>query len=695
MKLLEPIKVGNIELKNRIMFPPLTTGYEERDGTMGKKAIGFYSRLAKGGVGYIVIGDVTPVNTISPTPKLYSDDQIPGIKSLVEECHKYGSKVALQIFHPEYDSEAIANMVHEVWALKAEAKKLLDSGDTEKGNEVMKEASIKEAASYAKLHHDMLNYVNEVTDKQLSVILDRIKAAVKRAIESNVDAIEVHGDRLVGSLCSTILNKRTDSYGGSFENRTKFAIAVVDAIREADKDICIDYKLPIVQKVNGEVVGKGGLVLKEAVKLAKILEKHGVNMFHVGQANHTGNMNDTIPAMGTRDYLFMLDAVKAVKEAVSVPISMVGRVVTPEAGEQLLQKGVCDIVAYGRSLLADPDIPNKIEANQIDKIRECIMCNKGCTDAITHQKFLSCVLNAENGYETERSITKASKKQKVAVVGAGIAGLEASRVLALKGHKVDLFEATSHIGGQLNIASVPPRKEEMTRALNYFEAELKDLNVNIKLNTTCDANTLKGYKTIIVAIGAHNLVPKIKGIESCNVVNAWDVLAKKEVCYGHVAVMGGGLVGTETAEYLASRGLKVTIIEMLDSIAKEESSTILPTIMANLKKEKVEIRTMNKISEITLEGVKVDVLEPEDKEAYKAALANPRAPHAPIKYVKVGEDFVKCDMVVNALASAKNTIDLSSLSDSDIYYVGDCEGDRPTNIEHAIKSAYDVANSIN
>lgn len=695
MKLLQPIKVGNLTLKNRIMFPPLTTGYEEKDGTMGEKAIGFYSRLAKGGVGYIVIGDVTPVNTISPTPKLYSDEQIPGIKKLVDECHKYDSKVALQIFHPEYDSETITNMVHEVWALKAQGQKLLASGDTEKGNEVLKDASIKEAASYAKLHHDMVSYVNEVTEKQLDVILDRIKAAVGRAIQAGVDAIEVHGDRLVGSLCSTILNKRSDSYGGSFENRTKFAIKVVDAIREASADICIDYKLPIVVKVNGVVTGKGGLVLKEAIKLAKILEKHGVNMFHVAQANHTGNMNDTIPAMGTRDYAFMLDEVKAVKEAVSVPVSMVGRIITATAGEQLIEKGICDIVAYGRSLLADPDFANKLEQGKGCEIRECIMCNKGCTDAIMHQKFLSCVLNAENGYETERSITKASKKQKVAVVGAGIAGLEAARVLALKGHKVDLYEKSYKLGGQINIASVPPRKEEMIRAINYYENVLKDLPVTIKLNTEANAENLKGYKNIIVAVGAHNLVPHIKGIDGVNVVNAWDVLANKQLCYGHVAVSGGGLVGVETAEYLAERGLKVTIIEMLDGIAKEESSTVLPTLLSSLEKHKVEIRTLSKITEITSDGVKVDLLEPEDKEAAARAKANPRGPQPKINYVKCGEDFINCDVVVNALASVKNEIDLSSLTDANIIYVGDCAGDRPTNVEHAIKSAYDAANSIN
>lgn len=692
MKILESIKVGSTTLKNRVMFPPLTTGYEEKDGSIGERSFNFYTRLAKGGVAYVVIGDVTPVDTVSPTPKLYKDEQIPSFKKLADELHKYDCKLGLQIFHPEYDSEAVANLVHKCWALKAQGDSLVKEGKVDEGNKILAESKKCETDAFAMLHHGMLNYVNEVSKDQLDVILERITECVKRAIKANVDIIEVHGDRLVGSLCSKILNKRKDEFGGSFENRTKFALKVVDAIRKGSKDITIDYKLPIVTKQkDGTLIGKGGLEIDEAVKLAKLLESHGVNMFHVAQANHTGNFNDTIPAMGTREYSYMLDDIKKVKEAVGVPVSTVGRIINPVVGEQLIEKGVCDIVAYGRSLLCDPDIVNKLMDNKPETIRQCMSCNKGCTDAITKRQFLSCVINAENGHEGERQITPANKKQNVAVIGAGIAGLEAARVLATKGHHVDLFEKSMKIGGQLNIASVPPRKEEMKRALEYYSNVLKDLDVSLLLNTEPSKKDLAKYKNIIVAIGASNLIPKIPGINNCNVISAWDVLANRSLPYGKVVICGGGLVGTETAEYLANKGLDVTIVEMMDKIAAEESSTVLPTMMDDLKKHNVEIKTLCKIKEITLEGVKVDKLRPKDGQT--SAPARPGVPSS-IEYEVYEEEMIKCDVVVNALASKKNTIDLEGLK-SNIIYVGDCAGDRPSNIEHAVKTAYDAANSIN
>lgn len=647
MKLLEEIKVGSTTLKNRIMFPPLTTGYEEKDGSIGEHSLNFYKRLAEGGTSYIVIGDVSPVMTISPTPKLYDDRQIPSFKALAEACHEYNAKVGLQIFHPEYDSEAIVKM-------------FMNKEDT--------------AKIYQKLHYDMLHYVNEVSEEQLNVILNKITDCVSRAIKADCDIIEVHGDRLVGSLCSTIINKRTDKYGGSFENRIRFALQVVAAIRKASSSITIDYKLPIVTKdEKGNIVGKGGLFLDEAVLLAKELEKAGVDMIHVAQANHTGNMNDTIPAMGTRKYAFMLEECKAIKASVNIPISIVGRIVDINMANKLIEDKVCDIVAFGRGLLADPDIANKLANNTPDLIRHCIMCNKGCTDAILNRHFISCVLNPENGYEYKRFITKPNKKHKVAIVGGGIAGLEAARVAGLKNHEVYVFEKSSSLYGQINIASVPPRKEEMNRIKNYYENILNTLpNVKILLNINFTKDMASNYDDIIVAIGATCAHPNIKGINLS--IDAWDILANKREVYGDVIICGGGLVGVETAEYLINRGYKVTIIEMLDSIAKEESKTILPTILNEFKEHNVNVLTLHKIKEIKATSVICDVL---DKDG---------------NVVKQAE--IKGDFVVNALASHKEVIDLDGVN-TNIIVIGDAKEGSPCNIENATKTAYDASNSLN
>ncbi len=647
MKLLEKINVGHTTLKNRIMFPPLTTGYEERDGSIGKKSLNFYKRLAEGGVGYIVIGDVVPVPTISPTPKLYLDSQIPTFKALVDACHQYDAKVGLQIFHPEYDSEAIVQMM-------AEKKPT---------NEI-----------YAKLHYDMTHFINEVTEEKLNSILNKITECVKRAISAGVDVIEVHGDRLVGSLCSKIINHRTDSFGGSFANRTKFALAVVKAIRDASDTITIDYKLPIVTKQpDGNLLGKGGLELDEAIELAKLLEKSGVHMIHVAQANHTGNMNDTIPAMGTRAYAFMLEECKAIRKAVSIPLSIVGRIVDVNMAEKLINDGICDIVGFGRGLLCDPDIANKLQSNKADEIRQCMMCNKGCTDAIMARKFISCVLNPENGYEYTRQITKPTKKHNVAIVGGGIAGLEAARVAALKGHDVTVYEKTSRLYGQLNIASIPPRKDEMNRACRYYERVLSKLNnVKILLNTPFTKDMAKPYDDIIVAVGATNAHPNIKGINYA--VDAWDILDNKVEPMGEIVVCGGGLVGVETTEYLINKGYKVTIVEMIDKIAKEESSTILPTILSEFKEKAVNVLTLHKIKEITNKSVICDILDKEGN--------------------VINSVEIKCDMVVNALASHKETLDLDGVN-KNIIIVGDALENAPCSIDNATKTAYDAANSLN
>ena len=648
----QPLKIGNITLKNRVVFPPLTTGYEERDGSIGEKSFNFYKRIAEGGAAYIVLGDVAPVNTASPTPKLCRDDQIPSFKKLAYACHEYGAKLAVQIFHPEYDVDGVG-------ALIIKSRMLAQQGNKEESDAVTKQA-------FAKLHHDMQHFVNEATKEQLAKIVEAISACAKRAVKAGVDAIQVHGDRLVGSLCSKILNKRSDEYGGSFENRIRFALEVVRAIKAAAPETVIDYKLPVVTPMNGGLRGKGGLELDEAVKLAELLEKEGVQIFHVAQANHTGNMNDTIPAMGTREYGFAVSAAEAVKKAVSVPVCAVGRIVTEEAAEAVLSSGKCDLVGLGRPLLCDPDFANKAIAGK--PVRYCLSCNKGCTDNITNRSFCQCVLNAENGAEYVRVITPAKNKKKVAVVGAGIAGLEAARVCALKGHEVTVFEKSYSIGGQINIASVPPRKGEMMRSLVYFEKVLPELGVTVLTGKQPTPSSLNAFDEVIVATGAENVSLKAEGAQLPHVVSAWNVLARKETVFGTVAVIGGGLVGAETAEFLANQGAEVSVIEMAPEIAKGESSTVLPEMKADFAAHGVKEFVNCKVVKITNNEVICENT-------------------VDGKEVKIPADFV-----VLAVGARSNAFDADGVK-ANIHYCGDCV--KPADISAAIRSAYDVANAIN
>ena len=666
--LLQPLQVGPITLKNRIMFPPLTTGYEEKDGSIGARSFSFYKRLAEGGASYVVLGDVAPVNTASPTPKLCHDEQIPTFKKLADAMHEHDCKVALQLFHPEYDVPGVGKMIMgSMMALKAgQAAKA--SGDMATFGTKMKEAQDLREKAYAKLHHDMQHFVTEATVEQLMDIKHSIAEAARRAQEAGIDAIEVHGDRLVGSLCSKVLNHRTDNYGGSFENRIRYGLEIVAAIKEAAPNLMVEYKLPIITvNPDGSLRGKGGLEEAEGIEFAKKLEEAGVHMIQVAQANHTGNMGDTIPPMGTVPYNWTLAVAEKVKQVVSIPVATVGRVVSVEAGEEILEKGQADVIGYGRSLLCDAYIAKKVENDE--PIRECLNCNKGCVDAIQGRRYISCILNAENGDEETVFIKPSTEKKQVAVVGAGIAGLEAARVAAVRGHDVTIYDKADHIGGQILLASVPPRKSEILRSIDYYNEILPRLGVNVCLETEANAETLNQADHIICAIGAHDITLPIAGADGKDVVSSWDVLAGNVDVKGHCAIIGGGLVGTETAEYVLEKGCQVSIIEMLDKIANGESDTILPIILKDFETHNVKQFVSTKVDHIENDGHCV-VCTKDDQEVR-----------------------IDCDMVIMAVGSKKNVFDETGIN-KPITYVGDCSGERTASIAEAIRSAYHAANEI-
>ena len=664
--LLQPIQVGNLRLKNRIMFPPLTTGYEERDGSIGERSLAFYERLAKGGTGYVVIGDVAPVMTASPTPKLCDDRQIPTFKRLADTLHKYDCKVALQIFHPEYDVPEVGRLIRLAQMAAKEGMEAKAKGDMVTFGAKMKESQEFGKQAHGKIAHDMKFFIQEVTPEQLAQIKGYIAEASRRAQEAGIDAIEVHGDRLLGSLCSRLMNFRTDEYGGSFENRVRYALEVVAAIKEAAPKLMIEYKLPIITRnPDGSDRGKGGLHPEDAVEFARLLEKAGVHMIQVAQANHTGNMADTIPPMGTREENWVLPTTRAVKAAVSIPVATVGKVLTVENGEKLLADGDADIIAYGRSLLCDPDIAIKAESGE--PIRLCLNCNKGCVDAIQNRRYISCVLNAENGEEATMAIRPGDGQKKVVIVGAGVAGLEAARVAAIRGYEVDVYEKEDRIGGQIHLAAVPPRKDEILRAVAYYECILPALGVNIHLNAEATVEIMNAADAVIVAVGAHDLLLPIPGADGANVVSSWDVLAGKAEISGHCAVIGGGLVGTETAEYLLEKGCTVSIIEMMDKIANGESSTILPTILADFRAHDVKQFVSTKVSAIEAGCVKATQGE--------------------------AEISIPCDMVVMAVGSRKNVFNVEDVT-VPVYYAGDCSGERTASIAEAIRGGYKAANEI-
>ncbi|MBQ9912073.1 MAG: FAD-dependent oxidoreductase [Firmicutes bacterium] len=640
MKINEPITINGVTFKNRIMFPPMTTGYEDW-GAIGERSFNFYKRIAEGGCGYIVLGNVSCLPGFGL--KILSDDDIANFKPLADACHAVGTKLGVQLFYREFDAEKYSE---------------IQKTDPQAARKFMAES--------------MKTFPFEASAEQLRHLIDKAADAAVIAKKAGIDVIQIHGDRLNGVLLSTKLNKRTDEFGGSFENRTRFSTEMVRAIKKAVPDMLIDYKLGIrLPMANGQIRGNGGLVLEEAVEYAKILEKEGVDMIHIAGANHTSNIADTIPPMGIQPYGTSMEAHKRIREVVSIPTSAVARIVTPEAMEALLANGECDIVAMGRPLVCDPDIGNKCAEGRADEIRLCMMCNKGCTDGIMNASYIQCVLNPENGHEAERHITPAKTPKKVAVVGAGIAGLEAARVAALKGHHVEVFEKELRIGGQINMAAVPPRKEEMFRSLRYYEKVLPKLDVVFHMGKEADIDTLNTFDHVLVATGASCITVKVPGYDLPHVTNAWDVLDHKAVVFGDVAVIGGGQVGAETAEYLGFIGQKVSVIEMLDMVAKTESATIRPYMMENYEKYGIKMYVNTKLDRIE-PGKIICTTETDGKQ----------------ETLEIPADFV-----VMAVGSKQERPVLDGLK-VPYTFIGDCAGERTSDIANATKTAYDAANAI-
>ena len=639
MKILEPITVGGVVFKNRLMFPPMTTGYEDKDGSISPQSLAFYTGLAKGGVGYIVLGDVAPISSFAPTPKLFDDDQIDSFRVLADSVHAYGTKLGVQIFHPEYD----CNVLNALFA----------AGEMDKVR--------------SQLNHDMQFFVNEVSEAALMQIIEKMCACAVRAQKAGIDVIQIHGDRLVGALCSTKMNTRTDKFGGSLENRTRFALLLVNALKKVVPDILIEYKLAVVTPERG----KGGIDEVDAAQFAQWLEGAGVDMLHVGQANHTGNMADTIPPMGVQPYCFFADITATIKQAVCIPVSTSGRIIDPEMAESMLQHNQADMIGIGRALLADPDWVNKAAAGKANHIRRCISCNEGCVDNVLNRSFIACVVNPENGFEDIRFITRAINKKNIVVIGGGPAGLEAARVGARKGHNVTLFEKENRLGGQLNIAHIPPRKSEIYRAVEDLVHAVHGEGVTLRLGEAATIQNVLALNpdAVIVAVGAASFMPPIQGINRPNVCDAWKVLAGEQEISGRVAIIGGGIVGCETAEYLAEQGCKVSIIEMGDIIASDLSSTILPTMLENYKSYGVEIYTGHQV--ISIEADRLSCL---DNDGNKV--------HVPYSYVVIASGarpviFDTSVLIANGI---------------EVVQIGDCL--EVADISHATKTAYDAANAL-
>ena len=417
-------------------------------------------------------------------------------------------------------------------------------------------------------------------------MIKKFAEAAARAKQAGVDAVEIQGSQgfLIQQMMSSHFNHRTDAYGGSLENRMRFPIEVIAAVRKA---VGKDY--PILFRMVASEGLEDGIKLEEAKEMAKMLEKAGIDALHVttGRGINVEGMNAMIPIaeIGPAP---VVDQIAAIKEVVDVPVIGVQSIRTPEQAEKLIGSGKMDMVALGRGLIADPDWALKAEEGRSEDIRQCIGCNQGCIDNLLTAFFVDCLQNPEVGRESKYKLAPVDDPKKILVIGGGIAGLEAALVAGKRGHKVTLCEKDAKLGGQWNLAAIPPGKKQFNAVVDWRVHELKKMdNVTIELNKTVTPDDVRAMDPdiAIVATGSVPLQPPIPGADKPNVFNVPDTLNGKADIGPQVAIIGGGACGVETAHFLLDQGKKVTIVEMLPEIARDEKFARKVFILESLAKK--------------------------------------------------------------------------------------------------------------
>lgn len=567
MKLLEPMEIGSLKLKNRMVVSAMVTNYCTPDGTATEKYIAYHERKASGGWGLIITEDyaVTPTaGGFTNLPGLWEDAQIESHRKLTERVHKAGGRIAAQIYHAGRETSSAVT-----------------------GEQPVAPSAVREPS--------MAETPRELTLSEIHQLVECFGDCARRAKEAGFDAVEVHGAHgyLVGAFASSFSNKRSDEYGGNIRNRARFAMEIIRNIKEkCGSDYPVLYRMSAVEYV------PGGMELGEAKALARLVEEAGADCIHVSQGVYASTHRIIPPAVtGKAAYV---ENAAAIKSAVKVPVIAVGRINDPETAESVLVSGKADLVTMARASLADPELPNKVAEGRRDEILQCIGCLQGCAAESGKGNCVRCLVNPMTGMEDTYELTPAGKPKQILVIGGGVSGCEAAIAAALKGHKVMVIERSDRLGGQWLPASVPIGKGEFTTFLAWQRQMLDKMNVQVLLNTEADAELIRLYAPdmVIAATGSVPFIPKIEGYDRNFVVTAHDVLKGNVTVGSHVAVIGGGLVGAETADMLSLSCEKVTIIEMLPQIMKDAEPSPAKAIKERFLHYGVEIHTSAKLTKI-------------------------------------------------------------------------------------------------
>lgn len=576
--LLSPGRIGKMEVRNRLVMPPMATNFGGENGEVTGRMIRYYEERAKGGAGLIIIEnaqvDYPGGKNVVLQHRIDDDKFIPGLRLLAETVHNHGARVFQQIHH---------------------AGRQTTLGTTE-GARVVSSSPVP--CGFLQTQPE------ELSREEIEKLIEKFAAAAGRAKLAGFDGIEIHGAHgyLVNQFMSSYSNKRIDEWGGTFERRMRFPLEIIRRCRErVGPDFAIGFRMSADEFV------PGGINPEEAVKIAKTLEDAGVDVLHVSAGVYE-SMSVILETMsykeGWRVYL-----AEGIKKAVKIPVITVGVIRTPELADQIIAEGKADFVAIGRGLITDPEFAVKAAKNQARNINRCIVCNIGCVgDGIFANNYMRCTVNPVVGREADlANIYPASARQRVIVVGGGPAGMEAARVAKLRGHNVTLWEKNDQLGGQMLIACRPPHKDKINWFTEFLTGELERLKVDVKLGQEATVEVILAHKpdAVIIATGAR---PSDAGLpchgHKC-IVQAWDVLRERASVTGKTAtIVGGGEVGLETAEFLAKKGVSCVVVEMAPDVGLDMEGISRLDLLGRLAELGVKLETGVLITEITPETVK-------------------------------------------------------------------------------------------
>ncbi len=509
--LLSPIKVGPVTLKNRVVMGSMHTGLEDRFFNYGKLAA-YFAERAKGGVGLIVTGGISPnrqgwLLPFGGTLNRYADVYFH--RKITSAVHEHGGKIVMQMLHA-------GRYGYHPFVVSSSAKK----------------SPISPFSPRAMSKREIV-----------STVKDYAKSA-RLAQLAGYDGVEIMGSEgyLLNQFTCARVNQRKDEYGGAVENRMRLPVSIVEAIRaEVGKDFLLVYRMSLVDLV------PGGNTWEEIVAIARALEKAGVDVLNTGIGWHEAR----IPTIATQVPRAAFRALTAkMKRELTIPVIASNRINVPEDAESIVASGDADLVSMARPLLADPDFVNKAAAGAPESINTCIACNQGCLDLTFAAKRATCLVNPRAGYETELVYVRTTRRKRIAVVGAGMAGLSAATVLAKRGHDVTLYESASGIGGQFRLAANVPGKEEFAETIRYFANEVDKSGVKLLLGTRASTGDLATYDDVVLASGVSPRIPRIDGIEHAKVVAYPDLLSGKVKAGKKVAVVGAGGIGVDVCAHL-------------------------------------------------------------------------------------------------------------------------------------------------